>query len=337
MTAINGFINLYKPIDWTSHDCVAKLRGLLRTKKIGHGGTLDPKATGVLPVAVGKATKLLQYLPSDKAYRAVVRFGVTTTTDDLEGEVVTQRPAAQLTLEAVEAALPQFLGAIAQTPPLYSAIQVDGKRLYNLARQGKSVEVPSRQVAIHQLQPQHWQSGKQPELTLDVDCGPGTYIRSLARDLGEAVGTGATLAKLIRTHSSGFDLAQSISLETLEQALQAGDFKPVEANRPLQHMPAIVLPADLALRWRMGQKLPLSDRMAGPGLDTAISVSEGSPSAPLRVLEAATQTFLGIGEIKLNAPAAIPAESSEPETGVPLKVLACKRVYLSYNGSQKTV
>ena len=224
MSAIDGFINLYKPYDWTSHDCVARLRRLLNTKKIGHGGTLDPKATGVLPIAVGKATRLLQYLPTGKAYRAVIRFGVTTTTDDLEGEIVTQQSATQLTLEAIQAALPQFLGKIEQTPPIYSAIQVEGKRLYQLARQGKAVEVPSRQVVIHQLQIEGWQPGKQPELTLDIHCGPGTYIRSLARDLGAAMGTGATLANLVRTHSSGFDLADSITLEELEQAALAEDF-----------------------------------------------------------------------------------------------------------------
>lgn len=332
MTAIHGFINLYKPADWTSHDCVAKLRRLLNTKKIGHGGTLDPKATGVLPVAVGKATKLLQYLPADKAYRAVVRFGVTTATDDLEGEVTTQRSVAQLSQETVEAALPQFVGTIAQVPPMYSAIQVDGKRLYNLARQGKSIEVPTRQVMIHRIQSRHWQLGEQPELlpeiTLDVSCGPGTYIRSLARDLGEAVGTGATLASLLRTRSSGFEVANSMTLEALEQSVQAGTFEPVTAAEAMRHLPKIGLPDDLARRWCLGQKLPILDRIRGEGLNAASAVAKDLPSAPLRILAEPTQRFLGIGKIEMGRPT-VADEGDRTDEAADIKILSCKRVYAS--------
>lgn len=328
---MNGFINLHKPADWTSHDCVARLRRLLNTKKVGHGGTLDPKATGVLPVAVGKATRLLQYLPDSKAYRAVVRFGVTTTTDDLEGEVASQRSAAHLSREDIETALPQFLGAIAQTPPIFSAIQVDGKRLYQLARQGKQVEVPTRQVTIHDLEILDWQPGEQAELTLNVRCGPGTYIRSLARDLGEVVGTGATLVGLVRSHSSGFDLADSISLEDLSAALDAGTFEPVEAGEAVHHLKAIALPPDLARRWRMGQKLSLCSQMSGDGLDEIETVSAESPSVPLRILDAKTQDFLGIGEIAVGEPTIASPEHSSQNSAE--KVLACKRVYLSCDGS----
>ena len=327
MSAINGFINLYKPLDWTSHDCVAKLRRLLNTKKVGHGGTLDPKATGVLPVAVGRATKLLQYLPADKSYRAVFRFGVTTTTDDLEGEIVTQRSAAKLTLEAIEEVLPQFLGEIAQTPPIYSAIQVDGKRLYQLARQGKSIEVPSRQVTVHKLESQHWQPGEQPELTIGIDCGAGTYIRSLARDLGEAVGAGATLAGLVRTRSSGFELADSLTIEDLEQKLQENNFEPVAAEKAMRHLSAIALPRDLARRWRMGQKLVISDRMQGIG-----AIAWTSPSAPLRILDGQTQAFLGIGTVETGEPT-VPMpnhRNNEPNT---TNILTCRRVYLPCEGS----
>ena len=128
---IHGFINLYKPLSWTSHDCVARVRRVLNTKKVGHGGTLDPLATGVLPLAVGRATRLLQYLPEGKAYRATVRFGVTTSTDDLEGDIVQQKPAAHLTQLAIETVLPKFIGTLNQVPPMYSAIQVEGKRLYD--------------------------------------------------------------------------------------------------------------------------------------------------------------------------------------------------------------
>ncbi len=295
----SGFINLNKPLSWTSHDCVARIRRLLNTKKVGHGGTLDPLATGVLPVAIGRATRLLQYLPASKTYQAVVRFGITTTTDDLEGDVLTQQSAAHLQSSAVAAALPQFIGAQSQVPPLYSAIQVNGKRLYDLARQGRAADVPARQVTIHQLVSQGWRAGDRPELTVAVDCGPGTYIRSLARDLGEAMGTGATLAALVRTSSSGFELAESITLAELETAITRSTFTPLSAERSIGHLAAIALPAPLARRWRMGQKLAL-DQVIDSGIDP--DQLPKSPGSPMRVMDAATADFLGIGEIRLVPP-----------------------------------
>ncbi len=290
--AASGFINLNKPIDWTSHDCVARVRRLLNSKKVGHGGTLDPLASGVLPIAVGRATRLLQYLPARKAYRARIRFGVTTTTDDLEGETLTQRGAQQLQRSEVEAILPQFIGTLNQTPPLYSAIQVQGKRLYDLARQGKTVEVPSRQVIVRELTPLEWYAGPLPELLIDIDCGPGTYIRSLARDIGEVVGTGATLAQLVRTHSNGFDLADSMTLEALEQAISGNTFMPRPVGEAVRHLSAIALPLDLSRRWCMGQKLALTE----PGLSNVTSAAQ--PEQPLRILDATTGDFLGVGEIR---------------------------------------
>ncbi|PLZ39939.1 tRNA pseudouridine(55) synthase TruB, partial [Fischerella thermalis WC542] len=132
-----GFLNLNKPFGWTSHDCVAKTRKLLRLKRVGHAGTLDPAATGVLPIALGKATRLLQYLPGEKAYQATIRLGVRTTTDDLQGEIIAEKSVTNVTLETVKTALQKFQGKIEQIPPSYSAIQVDGKRLYELARKGE--------------------------------------------------------------------------------------------------------------------------------------------------------------------------------------------------------
>lgn len=325
----DGFINLNKALSWTSHDCVARVRRLLNTKKVGHGGTLDPLASGVLPIAVGRATRLLPYLPSRKAYRAVIRFGVATTTDDLEGEALTQQSAAHLSRQNVEAVLSQFIGTIEQCPPMYSAIQVDGQRLYNLARKGKTAEVPKRQVTIRQLISRSWTAGEQPELTLDVDCGPGTYIRSLARDLGKTVGTGATLAGLCRTHSNGFDLAQSITLEDLEAEIEAETFEPVAAGEVMSHLDAIALPSPLALRWRMGQKLALSDVLpTNLNLTEKLTAFDGEPDTyPLRILSADTQTFLGIGEIR----AGFKPDPAEPTEGLQPsgKILAPKRVFLA--------
>ncbi len=282
---MDGFLNLNKPSQVTSHDCVAAVRRLLGTRKVGHGGTLDPLAEGVLPLAVGRATRLLPYLAADKAYRAVIRFGLTTTTDDLEGEVLSHCLATDLTLATVQAALPEFVGTLAQIPPAFSAIQVEGKRLYDLARRGQVVTPPPRTVVIHGLTVEGWQAGDYPELTLDVDCGPGTYIRALARDLGQQVGTGATLAHLTRTRSNGFTLETSLTLDQVKQQIEAQTFHLQAPEAALAYLPPLALEADLARRWQQGQKFapPIS-------LD---------PHQPYRILSAEGSDFLGIGQAEL--------------------------------------
>ncbi len=255
---MDGFLNLNKPAGFTSHDCVARVRRILQTKKVGHGGTLDPAATGVLPIAIGKATRLLPYLPTNKAYRAVIRFGIQTTTDDLEGEIVANPGAQHLPLGQVEQALPQFIGEITQVPPIYSAIQVNGQRLYKLARAGQTVEVPARQVQISSIEICHWQPGEFPELTVYITCGSGTYIRSIARDLGIVVGTVATLANLVRTKSCNLELANSISLSDLEQDTA---FQPTPPLTALSHLPSIDLTAPELADWFQGRCISLQQEL----------------------------------------------------------------------------
>lgn len=250
---MQGFLNLNKPFGWTSHDCVAKVRKLLRLKRVGHAGTLDPAATGVLPIALGKATRLLQYLPGDKAYNATIRFGTQTTTDDLQGEVIASCACPELKLEDIKDLLSKFLGKINQIPPSYSAIQIDGKRLYDLARQGIAVEAPVRTVEIFSIEVLDWRPGEEAELDVAIACGAGTYIRSIARDLGAALDVGGTLAALQRTVSSGFNLANSISIEALEAQLQT--FQPMSPDAPLQYLSSISLLEDDAKKWRQGQRI----------------------------------------------------------------------------------
>ncbi|AFZ47382.1 tRNA pseudouridine synthase B [Cyanobacterium stanieri PCC 7202] len=250
-----GFINLNKPQGFSSHDCVARVRRILQTKKVGHGGTLDPLAVGVLPIAVGKATRLLQFLPSKKAYRAKVRFGVRTTTDDLEGEIISQKKCPDLKLENISVFFADFIGNIEQIPPIYSAIKKDGKKLYELARQGKDVDIPSRQVEIFKIEVVNWWSGDFPELELDIVCGSGTYIRAIARDLGEKVGTGATLANLVRTLSCTLDIDHSINLESLEQQKNNNQLTLIPPDLPLSHLPKISFDEEESIRWKQGQKL----------------------------------------------------------------------------------
>jgi tRNA pseudouridine55 synthase len=260
---VQGFLNLNKPFGWTSHDCVAKTRKLLRLKRIGHAGTLDPAATGVLPIAVGKATRLLQYLAGKKSYNATIRLGVQTTTDDLQGEIIAQKPCFGLSLERVKTALKQFEGKIEQIPPSYSAIQVQGKRLYELARKGEIVEVPARLVEIFSIEILQVREGEFPEIDVAIACGGGTYIRSIARDLGIALETGGTLAALTRTESNGFILEDSITFSDLEAQLLAETFQLIPPDAALQHLPSTTLPASAAQKWCQGQRLPMSVDVSG--------------------------------------------------------------------------
>lgn len=274
----------------TSHDCVGRVRRLLGIKRVGHGGTLDPLATGVLPIALGRATRLLQFLRQDKAYEATIRLGVATTTDDLAGEPLAVPPAVDFDLETVKAVLQQFQGKIQQVPPSYSAIQVQGERLYDLARAGKSVAVQARTVEIYSVEILDWRPGDLPEVDLAIACGPGTYIRAIARDLGKALGTGGTLAALARTQSSGFLRSESLAFEDLELQIQAQTFSPVPPAVALNHLPEIQLSAEIAQRWCWGQKIGLD-----PEPVTESTTESTSKSGFLRVHHQDGQ-FLGIGQ-----------------------------------------
>ena len=212
---MNGIINVYKEKGFTSHDVVAKLRGILHMKKIGHTGTLDPDAVGVLPVCVGKATKVCELLTDrDKTYVAEVRLGVTTDTLDLSGEILTEQPV-QVTEEQLQEILPEFTGSIQQIPPMYSAIKINGKKLYELARQGQEVERKPRQVTIHELSLRQMNLAEQ-EFTMEVTCSKGTYIRSLCADIGERLGCGAAMKSLIRTRVGRFTAEQAMTLSEIE-------------------------------------------------------------------------------------------------------------------------
>jgi tRNA pseudouridine55 synthase len=215
-------LNIHKPIGWTSHDVVACLRRVYGLKKIGHLGTLDPLAEGVLPLCLGGATRLIEYFPSTKRYTAKVTLGRTTTTLDREGEELSSTDCTNLdlSLARLQPLLAQFTGTIMQQVPLYSAVHVSGKKLYEMARQGKTADLPIRQTIIMRLAllDLDTQDLGHPVLTLDVQCSSGTYIRSLARDIGEALGCGAFLSGLVRTEHGNFTLSSAILLEALRQS-----------------------------------------------------------------------------------------------------------------------
>ena len=213
---MNGVVVVDKPGGLTSFDVVARVRRALGERRVGHTGTLDPMATGVLPICVGEATKLVPFLVSgDKEYEAELLFGVTTDSLDATGTVTSETNAANVSRADVERALPGFVGTIEQRPPMHSAVRVAGQRLYKLAHQGLEVERAPRPVVVHAIELLAWEA---PRARLRVRCGKGTYIRSLADDIGAALGVGAHLTALRRTRVGPFDLAQAVPLEVLSPA-----------------------------------------------------------------------------------------------------------------------
>lgn len=251
---VNGVLLLDKPRAITSQQALARVRRRLRAAKAGHGGTLDPLAEGLLVLCFGAATKFAQrHLDADKRYLATLRLGVRTRTDDAEGEVIETRPTAGIDAAAVLAVLPQFIGRIGQVPPLHSALKKDGKPLYAYARAGQALDVPARRVRIDAIDLLSFQGDT---LILDVRCGKGTYIRSLARDIGTALGCGAHLAALRRTASGGFDVAQAMSLDRAE-ALAPEDLRAalLPPDALLAGLPQQRLDAAAAQRFLHGQRL----------------------------------------------------------------------------------
>jgi len=232
-----GFLNVYKPVGKTSHDVVAYFRKLLKIKQIGHTGTLDPFAEGVLPICIGKATRLIEYLPDDKAYLAFVQLGKSTETYDTEGKI-TFESDKKVNKEDVLKNLKNFEGEINQYPPKYSAIKVNGKKLYEYAREGKTVEIKARQVKIFKIELQDFDYTNQTA-KIYIECSKGTYIRSIANDLGENLGCGGYLYKLIRTHVGKFNIENSIKMEDYKniEMVENNIIQPVEMlNLPIYEL-----------------------------------------------------------------------------------------------------
>lgn len=215
----SGVINIYKEAGYTSHDVVAKLRGILKQKKIGHTGTLDPQAQGVLPVCLGKGTKLCDLLANhDKEYEAVLRLGITTDTQDMEGNVL-QESSVQVSEEEVRTCILSFQGEQMQVPPMYSALKVNGKKLYELAREGKVVERKARPVTFHKIEVL-WM--ELPKVKIRVQCSKGTYIRTLCNDIGEKLGCGGCMEELLRTRVERFALEDAVKLDEVQKAMEEG-------------------------------------------------------------------------------------------------------------------
>ena len=212
---IHGIINVYKEKGFTSHDVVAKLRGMTKQRKIGHTGTLDPDATGVLPVCLGRATKLCDLLTDkDKTYETVLLLGVTTDTQDVSGEVLDRRSTKELTETQVREAVQSFVGEYDQIPPMYSALKVNGRKLYELAREGKTIERKARRVKIYEIEILEMQL---PRVRMRVTCSKGTYIRTLCHDIGEKLSCGGCMEELVRTKVSRFEIGEAYTLDEISE------------------------------------------------------------------------------------------------------------------------
>jgi tRNA pseudouridine55 synthase len=276
---LTGILVVDKPIGPTSHDVVALVRRLTGVRRVGHGGTLDPFARGVLPIFIGAATRVVEYHLGDaKSYRATVVFGARSTTDDLEGELT---PTEGLVPDraAVEAAIGAFRGVIRQRPPAFSAVKVAGRRAYRAARAGEPIELPERTVTIERLDLTEWDESDagRPAAVLEVDCSAGTYVRSLARDLGEHLGSGAYLGALVRTSSGPFRLPEALDLDTVRARAAAGELQ------------AVLLPIDHGLeRFPVHHLTDLEVAAVAKGqIVRPVAELSGEPAGRVRLVDAA--------------------------------------------------
>ncbi|MDE2683827.1 MAG: tRNA pseudouridine(55) synthase TruB [Chloroflexota bacterium] len=263
---VHGFLNLYKPAGITSMAALRRVkRATGQRRKVGHAGTIDPLAEGVLPICFGQATRLMEDVVSGrKRYRMTMRLGATSTTYDAEGDITESAYSVELTRREIETALVNFVGRIEQVPPMYSAIKVDGRRLYELARAGKEVERAPRPVQVYEI---HIDEISLPYLRLTVDCGKGTYLRSIAHDLGQALGCGGYVTELCRLSCGRFKAEHGVTLEGLEDSAAEGDWRvhlqPVDWA--LRDYPALRVTSDQATAIKHGQAiLPVGDAAAGP-------------------------------------------------------------------------
>ena len=281
-----GFVVIDKPAGLTSHNCVSRLRRCFGLKRVGHGGTLDPAVTGVLPIALGPATRLLPYLPGEKTYRGSIQLGQTTSTDDLDGEPLTTRSWPKLTTNQLDEALAAFRGAIAQQPPQVSAVHVEGMRAHERVRRGESMDLPPRPVTIHRLQLLDW-NPETGRLELEVHCSAGTYIRSLARDLGTQLGCGGCLAGLRRIQALGFPIDQAVPLPDWPDSQEANQKALPEVLPPeqaLSHLTHHMATEAEREDWRCGRRLQLAEGLANQG-DTVMVLQTSGPMLGIGMME----------------------------------------------------
>lgn len=299
-SAINGILLLDKPSGFTSFDVCAVVRGMLHTKKVGHSGTLDPMATGVLPILVGSATRALDLIPShDKTYVAGFRLGITTDTLDITGNILSECDV-NVNIEELEEVLRHFTGTIMQTPPMYSAVSVGGKKLYDLARQGLEVEREARPVTIHSLTLEEYDVVNACGL-LTASCSKGTYIRTLIDDIGKALGCGAALTSLRRTEASGITIYRCMTLAEAQEYKDNGilESKLLSLDKIFEEYPAVYISENQAVRFSNGATLAL-ERLQPPVINGVrqserLNAEKYPQDSLYRVYSRADNNFLGLG------------------------------------------
>lgn len=300
MTQLEGILAVHKPAGWTSHDVVAKVRGIVRMKRIGHTGTLDPEVTGVLPLCLGRATRVVEYLQElPKEYHAVLRLGYSTDTEDITGSVIETADEVHVTKDEAIEALQSFTGLISQIPPMYSAVKINGKRLYELAREGKTVERKSRTVTIHEIEMTDFDAeGDYTDISFRVLCSKGTYIRTLCVDIGRKLGLPSVMVKLERTVSAGIAEQQCLTLEQIEQFMKDGTLhtRLIPVDQAIHYLPQHTVSEEKTDAALQGQRL--SSKAVEPAVDS---------SEPIRLYDI-KGNFLGIYKRQEETGAIVPVK-----------------------------
>lgn len=306
---LNGILNVYKEAGWTSFDVVAKLRCILKTKKIGHGGTLDPSVTGVLPVAVGKSTRLLEYMEAaGKIYEGEVTIGFSTETEDADGEIVSKTPVErELTESEIDSVMKNFIGKIKQIPPMYSAVKINGKKLYEYARAGQTVDRPTREITIKSFvrtsPVMTDEAAGLVSFSFKVECSKGTYVRTLAVDLAEQLGYAGHMSKLQRTASNGLMIKDAVKLSEIEVAMEAGELSSLmyPAEYAVSDLPRVNLTADQFEMARVGKKFAEDDWVTDETTDSPVIKSNKSEFLLTDLSELTRDKFAAFYDDKLIA------------------------------------
>ena len=257
----DGFLILNKSKNCTSHDCVRKIKKIFHIKKVGHTGTLDPQVTGVLPLALGSATRFIQYLPQEKTYIGIIQLGIKTTTDDIHGEILRQKDVPKLTFDELDNSLNSFRGTFQQIPPQVSSVHVNGERAYKKSWRKENFILPSKEVKVETLRLKNWDLAS-GQLKIKINCSSGTYIRSIARDLGNLLKTEGCLYDLRRIKASGFSEDKSIDLEFLNNEQNDKQKLIVPIAHALEHLPKVHLTEELdILYWKTGRQIKLKSKV----------------------------------------------------------------------------
>lgn len=309
MNEFDGVLAVHKPAGFTSHDVVAKVRRLVSMKRIGHTGTLDPAVTGVLPLCLGRSTRIVEYLQEmPKEYVATLRLGVATDTEDMTGTITEQVESVEVSEEQVRHVLEQMIGTISQVPPMYSAVKVDGKRLYELAREGKTIERKAREVTIYELEIIDFKAGAHPEVSFRALCSKGTYIRTLCVDIGRALHVPSVMVQLVRTQSAGISLDQCVTFEQIAEAVEQGRLEQhlIKPDQAMSSLPAYTVDASVYKHTLQGKRISID--LIQPKDESDLTSADAKTELSVFKLYAPDGIFIGIFRLEPSAKEIVPVK-----------------------------